>query len=543
MATYQDLINQASRLGYGVGEGEMAYGMPQAGQGAGYTGLTGIPGGKAYYNPNWYGGSFVWTDPNRPDWMQGIGAGDVPIEYRKNEKVDPWMFAPFAAAAGAAALAGGGAASGAGVASGATGAGAGVGLGGGAATAGAAGAGGVGASGGLLSGLSSVFGGSGGGGAMSGLLGNKAIGALAGGLLGGVGGSSQSGNQTVTTQQMIDPRLAPYIYGDNGMVPRIMGALDTQQKPGIGAFGQAADQYLGRNGANDLESMRASANGLLSSNISAPTASAVKINAPSQNTLNLKPAYQDMVYGAAGANPYLTGAIQKGINQSNTAFGNMMSDATRNLTQSILPSIRSGARVSGSYGGDREGIAQGQALDTFNTQMGRAMSQFGQNNTDAAVSAQAGAYDADRNRALSAMSGLGAQQYGVAQQQAQLDMQRALANQQAQLGTNALNSSNKVAGLGVGSGLLNQAYGIGTNNDSYDISKLGKVSGLLTPYTGLGGSSSTTSPLYENKTAGLLGGAMAGMQLANMFGGSSGGAGGYNPGAQNMYFGSYNPFN
>ena len=353
-----------------------------------------------------------------------------------------------------------------------------------------------------------------------------------------IGGASSNGpdSTTTTTRQEIDPRMASILYGPNGndgFLASIMQNQNREQTPGMRNFGAGIDSYLNDWGTDNFMRSQQAAQRLQASNINAPTAGAAsmqaaQVNAPGQNNLNLSPAYQDMVYGQAGNNPYLTSAIQKGINQGNTAFGNMLSDATRNITESILPSIRSGARVSGNYGSDREGIAQGRALDTFNTQVGRAMSQFGQNNTDAAVAAQAGAYDADRNRALNAMSGLGAQQYGTSfqnagfQQQAnqtnaQLQQQAALANQQAQLATNQLNSQNQTAGIGLSSGLLGQAYGYGTNNDSYAGNRLGQTAGLLAPFTGLGASATSTQPLYNNTAGGILGGALAGASLWNAF--------------------------
>ncbi|WP_136420394.1 hypothetical protein [Herbaspirillum sp. ST 5-3] len=333
-------------------------------------------------------------------------------------------------------------------------------------------------------------------------LGAAALGALAGGTS---GGASSAGNQTITTQQQIDPRMAQILYGsngDNGFLSQILGQANRPQSAGIATLGSGVDSYLGSNGLSQMQGSAQAASNLQNSSISNPTMSAAsmsapqamqaasaqapsamqssvmqtpqamqassvgvtpamqaaalnapesmraasanaprgmsaalstaaQVNAPGQNNTNLAPAYQDMVYGQAGNNPYLTGAIQKGINQSNNAFGNMLTDATK-ATQGVLGQIRGGAQLSGQYGGNRQGIAEGQALDSFNTNISRALSQFGQNNTDAAVAAQAGAYDADRNRALNAMQGLGAQQYGVASQNAGFQQQTGLANQGAQ---------------------------------------------------------------------------------------------------------------
>lgn len=456
---------------------------------------------------------------------------------------------------------------------------------------------------------------------------------------------------------------------DSGLLGRFQGYFDQPQNPQMQQFGQTNQQYLATHGGQDMEAMRTAAGGLLtgiqapqmgaasvrqqapmqSAGMQAPTnmlassvmptrdmsvasmstpgsAQAARVNAPDQNNLSLAPAYQDMVYGAAGANPYLTGAIQGGINQSSNAFGDMLNSATRNLTENVLPTIRSGARASGSYGGNREGLAQGKALDTFNTQIGQAATQFGQHNTDAAVGAQAGAYDTDRNRALSAMSGLGAQQYGVASQDASMQQQANLAsygglldaartnagfqqqgnaatfdaaqanarqnssqqqqanqtnygglldaartnsgyaqdtnrinyaggmavdqanagfqqganqsNLQSQLGTNGLNSANTQSGIGALGGLLSTAYGAGQNQDAYALNQAGRVNSLITPYLGVNGSSTTTQPLYENRTGNMLAGATAGLGLYRGITGMMGNGSGttYAPGTPGTYF-------
>lgn len=331
----------------------------------------------------------------------------------------------------------------------------------------------------------------------------KLVTGLAGGLLGGTSGSGSSGSSTATTTQKMDPRMDNIVYGANGndgFLSKVMGELGTSQNPGINTMGQQTDGWLGNYGLGQLHQGVTAANQLQTSNINSP-----QINAPSQNSLDLKGAYNDMINGAPGNNPYLTGAIQKGINQSNNAFGDYMTDANKGFGEA-MSNIRGGAIVNGSMGSSRQGIAEGKAVDSYMTNMTRAMERFGQNNTDAAVSAQAGAYDQDRSRSLNAMQGLGGQQYGLATNNAQL-----------QHGTNALNSANQIAGINANSGLLNQMYGIGQNQDAYNLNKMGKVGGLLGNFTGLNNSTSQTQPLYENKGAGILGGISTGLGLWNMF--------------------------
>jgi hypothetical protein len=350
------------------------------------------------------------------------------------------------------------------------------------------------------------------------------------------GGASQVGNATTTTQQIMDPRMDPYVYGQNGLLPRAMAQLDKPQASGLVDFGNGMNNWLGTAGVNTLGGATNAANKLMTSNIDAPTMNAAsvgnvpgmtaaQVNAPGQNNVNLQPAYQDMIYGGAGNNPYLTGGIQKGINQSTNAFNNYLTDASRS-TQDLLGNIRGGAIVNGAMGSSRQGIAEGRAIGDFTQNIGRAMTQFGQNNTDAAVAAQAGAYDADRNRALSAMSGLSGNQYGVASQNASMQqqanqtnyqggLQTALTNagfqqqanannQSSLLTTNQLNSANQLAGINSNRALLDAAYTYGTNQDGYDLNRLGKVSGLVQPYTGLNGTTQTNQPLYQNRAGNVV---------------------------------------
>src|ERR1043165_9029283 len=321
------------------------------------------------------------------------------------------------------------------------------------------------------------------------------LGAAVGGAIGGaISGSGAPRSTTTSVQNQLDPRAQAILYGDGtagnrGLLSQYQDMLNPAQDPRLTKFGNANLDYLAQNGGQDIGAFRNTATRLMGGN-AAPTMSAASVgapawavgnmvNAPSQNNLNLSSSYDSFINGQAGANPFLTGAIGRGINQSNNAFQAMQQDSTKNLLENVLPSIRGGAIASGQYGSSRQGIAEGRALGDFSTQQQRAISQFGQNNTDAAVAAQAGAYDADRNRQLAATQGLGSQQYGVAQQNAatreaaevtNVGQQNAtnenyanrlqaanLANLQAQLTTNSQNQSGVLAGAGLLSGLGSSA--------------------------------------------------------------------------------------
>lgn len=367
------------------------------------------------------------------------------------------------------------------------------------------------------------------------------------------GGASQVADQTTTSRQSMDPRMEQWLYGNGtagnpGLLSGWMSAAAAPQNASMQQFGNASMNYLGQNGAQDMEAARQASYGMMNSGLTAPQQGsaivantpgmqAAQINAPSQNNLDLSAGYNDMVYGQAGNNPYLTGAVAKGINQSANAFGNMVSDATK-ATQGLLGDIRGGAIVNGQMGSSRQGIAESKAIDSFNTQIGRAASQFGQNNTDAAVAAQAGAYDADRNRALSAMQGLSGNQYNTATQNAAFQQQANQANYQGQLQENManagfqqsalnnnlqsqlqtqnLNSYRQQFGIGATQGLLGSAYNYGTNQDAYALGRAGQQASLLSPFTGLNSTTTQQQPLYQNKAGNIAAGLTGAAALYNI---------------------------
>lgn len=468
------------------------------------------------------------------------------------------------------------------------------------------------------------------------------IGSVVGGLFGGSGGGG--GQQTQTTQNQLDPRIAGMLFGtgqktlkpgakptgtdangnptyadsdyttSGGLLQRYQGLLDKPQNSGLETFGNYNNAYMANDAMYDTGQIRNTSWALANSDGKAPQIQAAQgnyttpfnvaqsafpgagqpstanfvsggpaslINAPSQNNIGLSNAYDDFINGGnLGNNTYLAGAIQKGLNQSSAAFQNLQNDATQQFKESILPALRGEAIANGQYGGSREGIAEGKAADSLARNMTRALSQVGQNMTDAAVSAQAGAYDQDRARQLAALSGLSGQQYGVAganagaqnqvnlsnaqmqnnsnqfnagvgnnylaqllqnnqfnaaaknagnamqyQGNQQMNMQN-LANQQGTnqfnagntMGMAQLNSQNKATGAGLLGNLVNQQYGYANNQNDYAINQAGKVNGLLAPYLSANSSTTSSAPLYQNQGANILGGALAGQQLFKQFG-------------------------
>ncbi|CUI03873.1 hypothetical protein BN2497_2523 [Janthinobacterium sp. CG23_2] len=313
---------------------------------------------------------------------------------------------------------------------------------------------------------------------------------LAAAVVGGMMASNTAKKQTAAQQEMNnkqiaanaqDPRIGKMLYGegeDKGLLSQYRDLMNKPQSQAMQDYGNAAGAYL-QDAKGDLTTIRNGAYQQMrgqdapqigsapqmgaammtnvpmaqAASMSAPGAiengaymrrpgdvQGVGVSGPAQNNMDLTKPFEGMINGTPGANPYLTGAIQKGINQSTTAFQNQQADSTRNLTEMIMPSIRGGAIASGQYGGSRQGIAEGRAIGDFGREQQRALSQFGQNNTDAAVSAQAGAYETDSNRALSAMQGLSGQQNTAAIASASNQQSANMANQNAALQTYQTNA-------------------------------------------------------------------------------------------------------
>lgn len=394
------------------------------------------------------------------------------------------------------------------------------------------------------------------------------IGSAIGGALGGAlsGGSKQSGVTTTTQQQQLDPQMRALLYGadgSGGLLQQIAAQANQGQSPGLAGFGSGVDSYLGGWGTDNFMRAQQAAQKLQETTNGAPQMAntsgvgvnlidSARIGAPGQNNLDLTSAFDRTINGDAGANPYLTRALQSGIDQSTNAFGRMQSDATRNLTENILPGIKSNSIINGSYGGSRQGLAEGRSIGDYSRAVQDSLTSFGLGNTAATTGAQAQAFNQGQDRGLSALLNLSGQQYNTAAQQAQLEQQARLANQGAfqgaettnaglrqdtnranlasQLSTIAQNDQRNATGIGLSSGLLGQAYGYGQNGSNATLNRLSQVGSTLAPFTGLGGSSSTSTPYYTNPAGNALGGAAGALGLYNQFAGGNKSSAGSNPG-------------
>lgn len=337
------------------------------------------------------------------------------------------------------------------------------------------------------------------------------VGAAAISVVGGVIASKKSGSsatpQTSTQQQQVDPRIEAMLFGGEGktgLLDQYQSLLNTPQSAGLALSGKRADDFIGAQGANINDAIMSGSNRLMQGNVApqmasqngvpfssssgasynpaalaqfdpsgytVANASAAGINAPRQNSIDTSGAYQQFISGNAAENPYLTGAIQKGLNQSSASFQNLSDDALQALQEGLM-GVRGGAIASGQYGGSRQAIAESKVADSISKQLGRALSQVGQNQTDSAIAAQAGAFDAGQNRSLGALGSLSGNQYGLAGQQAGLQQQANMYNAGAM---NDLSSRNSQMGqqLALANAQAqnqnNQYYsGLGQNNQQFN---------------------------------------------------------------------------
>lgn len=367
-------------------------------------------------------------------------------------------------------------------------------------------------------------------------------------------------NQSSSTQQQLDPRIQSMLFGDNsnGLLSRYQGLLDKGPSAAANQYASDSGNYLSQYGGQDMNAARDAAYKAMGGN-AAPSVQATgtgaglnayatgnMVQAPGQNNMDLSGSYDRFINGKPGENPFLDQSINGAIAQNRLGFQQLQSDATENLMENVMPSIRSNSVLAGQYGGSRQGIAEGNAIGQLGKEMARATSAFGQNATNAAVNAKAGAYETDSNRALSATQGLGAQQYGVASQNAQTKNQAEFMNvgnlfdlgkynaglqqnnnqfnagltQQGQLATNAQNNGSLLAGAGLLGGLTGQASSTVNASDNAELARAQGVNGLLAPYMSANQSSTNTQPLYQNTGANILGGAAAGLGLYNQFAGN-----------------------
>lgn len=219
--------------------------------------------------------------------------------------------------------------------------------------------------------------------------------------------------------------------------------------------------------------------------------------------------------GAAGSAPSSGGGLVQNVNlgqyQQNPylqQMGDVLTNrVTDNLNRNILPGIRSNAVAAGGFGGSRQGVIEANAMKDAN-----------QGISDALTGAYFQDFTNQMNRNLA--------QYG--QNQSFYNANRGMDLQQTQLGANLFNMGNQ-GFLSQGQGL----YGLGGQQQQAPWNIINNANAGLGQWSGYG---TTTSANQGGGGMGALGGALAGGQLASLWGntGTSGvtaPVGGYTSGA------------
>ena len=190
-----------------------------------------------------------------------------------------------------------------------------------------------------------------------------------------------------------------------------------------------------------------------------------------QGTLDPTKALSNLLNGSVD-NPYLKAMNQTNIDQANQGYNAQI----QKLMQTVMPSINNDAFASGQYGGSRQGIAQGLALQQ--QEINAANNQ--QNALDSGNTLYGNAYEAAQNRMATAAGDLnnqGAQnqQFNATNQNqnsqfnAGLTQQANLANASNNLQNNQFNASqaNNMAQFNAGNSLQNNQFNTGQANNMW----------------------------------------------------------------------------
>lgn len=237
-------------------------------------------------------------------------------------------------------------------------------------------------------------------------------------------------------------------------------------------------------------------------------------------------------------NPLLGDMHQANINTSLRGYN----DAIRGLTTSVLPQIGSEAFASGGYGGSRQGVAEGMALeqmqrnardlgiaamDSGNQIYGAAYENAQGRMADTAnnltgMAQQIGQFNAGQNQNTSqfnAQASDAMKQFNLGNLQnadqfnAQLDMQR-----KAAMANNAMQGMNIYKDLyGAQDNIFNQQQQLLGANQAQAENALNLYANIISPGAGMGGISASNQqiPIYSSTGSQLLGGAAS---LAGLLG-------------------------
>lgn len=117
-------------------------------------------------------------------------------------------------------------------------------------------------------------------------------------------------------------------------------------------------------------------------------------------------AFKDLLSGDV-SNSYIADQLKANTDKTNATYANMVADAGDSLSRTVLPAIRSGANLSGQYGGSRQGVAEGVAIGDTNKQLTRSADSLAAALAGTNADTLSGAFENAQNRKLSAAGGLG----------------------------------------------------------------------------------------------------------------------------------------
>lgn len=228
----------------------------------------------------------------------------------------------------------------------------------------------------------------------------------------------------------------------------------------------------------------------------------------SQGALDPTSAYAQMLSGTPN-NPYLQQMQQANINTSMRGYN----DAIQNFNQQTMPGIQEQAFADGGYGGSRQGIAQGLAMQ----QMQRNARDLGISAMDAGNQLYGSAYENAQGRMQSAADTLSGQGLQNAQFNANLATGQAKQSaQNAQAGIQSFTNA-----FGQADNTYNQQQAILQAPQIQAQNALNQYANLISPGSAWGNSSQQQSiPIYQQgSTLGnVIGGLSTGLGLLGSFG-------------------------
>jgi hypothetical protein len=219
-------------------------------------------------------------------------------------------------------------------------------------------------------------------------------------------------------------------------------------------------------------------------------------------------AMSNVLRGDPTNNPYLAKMNQANVNTAMRGYN----DAIQNVNQQVMPGINNDAFAAGQYGGSRQGIAQGLALQG----MDRSARDLGIAAMDSGNQLYGSAFQQAQNNQAQAANQM--TNYGL--QNGQFNASLGLQNQTQQMAQNAQNMGNATTGNELNNTAATRMFAgqdqtYGSQMASANLRQQQKQDMLnmrlnaLSPGANLGGSTTSTTPYYDN-TLGNIGGLAAG---------------------------------